>query len=210
MRPRAVLALALLLLVAAGAVACGGDDDDGTPSGPTASGATTTGPTGGTTTTGPTGSTPATGSSGSTAPTGSTGPTFIEPDPDNEACRILTEQVAEPVYRVDLGVVSNVVVEDHSTCVLRNPENTISIEVRLTEGADARAEYDALYAQVEGQRGVKTLDGLGDEAFRAFAGNDAHVIVLTDHTLVRLSTGAEDGALTDESLALAIALVDRL
>jgi hypothetical protein len=210
----------VMLLVALGAVACssGGGDES---SGATDVSATTTTPasapgeaTGVTAATATRGITGASAPTGPTSATGSSGPadqpTPVEPDPDNVACQLLTEEVAEPIIGIDLSVAGDVAVGDHSTCVLRDTAETVSVELRITLGRDAQREYDALYASVEGAHGVRVIDGLGDEAFQAVATNDANVLVVTDDTLVRLSTASKGPALARETIELARAIVSNV
>jgi hypothetical protein len=208
----------VLLLVALGAAACSsdGDDEAADATGVSAS----TGPpsvTASAVVSGKaTGTTAATGSSAPTGPTPATAtgavdqPTPVEPDPDNAACQLLTEDVAEPIIGVDLSVAGDVSIGNHSTCVLRDADETVSVDLRITLGRDAQREYDELYASVEGARGVRLVDGLGEQAFQAVATNDAHILVMTDDTLVRLSTASEGPALGRETLELARAIVSNV
>lgn len=197
---------------------------DGTTSavsrtGPTGGGATGGGATGGGATDGgatgataSTGGAAVTGPAGGLPPTGATGgdePTFVELDRGNTACRLLTPRIAGPIVDVDLGVAGDVTAGIHSSCILRDRTNTISVELRITTGREAEREYEALEAQVAGRDGVRELDGFGDRAFRAVAGPNAHVIVLAGRTLLRLSIVTRDVALADESLTLAREVLDR-
>lgn len=213
-RPTFLWLLRASVVLALASAACSSEGD--APSGGTApdretasAGPSTTvaGPSG-TAATGPT-TTGAPGTTAATGPTGTSGrrPTSIEPDPDNLACSILTEDLVEPIVGVNLFVVGDVAVPPRSSCVLRDRSNSTSIDLRLTEGRDAHDDYRTLYAQVRREPGVRDLDGLGDEAFSAIAGINAHVLVLVDDTLVRLSTADQDGALEDEALELAEAIV---
>ena len=169
----------VLLLVALGAAACGsGGDEEATggsaatsPASAAASAAVPdeiTGTAATTSSSAPTGPTATAGASGPTDH-----PTPVEPDPGNVACQLLTEEIAEPMIGVDLSVAGDVATGNHSTCVLRDTAGTVSVELRITLGSDAKREYDELYASVEGAHGVRLLDGLGDEAFQAVATNDA-------------------------------------
>ena len=217
--PHRVRSIALAGLVAGLSTACIGSDDppQGSSAAPTTatgsvastgSTASVTGPSGATGVTRASGSTSATGAGGSTA--GSQDPPDVEPDPGNAACDLLTEEVVEPIFGVDFGVASDVMVGEHSTCVLRNGANSISVDLRITTGRRADDEYEALFASVAGSDGVRELDDLGDRAFRAFAANDAHVLALVGDTMVRLSTSTLDGSLPDETLALAREIVARV
>jgi hypothetical protein len=111
----------------------------------------------------PTGTTAGTGITGASAPagpttaTGSSGPidepTPVEPDPDDAACQLLTEDVAEPIIGLDLSVAGDVSIRNHGTCVLRDADETVSVEPRITLGRDAQREYDELYARSKERAG---------------------------------------------------------
>jgi hypothetical protein len=129
-----------------------------------------------------------------------------EPDTDNPACALLTEELAESVVGVDLVFDSDQIVdEQRSGCAFHDAAGPTSVILQMTQGPDAAAGYRTIHESAADSSGFREIEGLGDEAFVVL---DA--FVLSGDTVLKITVFIEDGTGAEEALEVARAVVAKL
>ena len=127
-----------------------------------------------------------------------------EADPDNDACSLLAATVDATTFGVEVMYAGGEILNASSSgCGDRAPGEPFEVQLRLTRGAEAAAQFDSARSDAEGEEGFEPLEGLGDHAFVTSGVADVNVVVLARDDVFRLSTIAPDGEMLDATVALA-------
>jgi hypothetical protein len=132
-----------------------------------------------------------------------------EPDPDNPACGLLTEELAESVLGIDLAFDSDLIVDDQRSGCVFHDDGTggpTSVYLSLTRGPDAASDYRAAHEGSEDGAEFQEIDGLGDEAFATAY----DVFVLAGDSLLRITVQAGAEFDVEGAIELGRAIVERL
>ncbi len=134
-----------------------------------------------------------------------------EPDPDNEACSLLAATVDATTFGVEVVYAGGEILDASSSgCGYRAPGEPFEVQLRLTRGAEAAAQFESARSDAEGEDGFEPLEGLGDDAFVTSGVADVNVVVLAGDGVFRLSTITPDGEILDATIALAGEVVSAL
>jgi hypothetical protein len=125
------------------------------------------------------------------------------PDPANLACQLLTEELARSAVGIDLGFDGDEANGQRSGCQYSGRTGPGYVILRVTQGSDAAADFEAERARFEQDVAFREVSGLGDSAFVT----DLDVFVLDGPTFLWISAYGEDGPAIDGGLDLAEALV---
>lgn len=129
------------------------------------------------------------------------------PDPDNPACLLLSEALAEPILGVDLVFADDYVSDDQrSGCGLRSDDLPLGVSLRMTQGAEARLDFENLRADATEQDDFEVVRGLGDEAFAT----ESEAFVLVGETALWINVFSPDAPSTEQAIEIARAIVERL